>query len=211
MTDEIKQNNIDEQGQPMFEGERKEKRFIYASTGRRLVAALIDLIIFLGLSYLMNLWVDPMVSGWFEAEKKVLYFATLISSLPIAILVYFVPSLFFKDGRTLGKKLMKLKLIRRDGGEATSMYVFVRTILGFYAIEYFTSVFFTVQIPIILFISALLTIVDKYHRAFHDFFAGTLVVEEKQEDYTIVKYMPGKKVDNEFGDDENKAAEVHRR
>lgn len=178
---------------------KKESRYMIATNGKRTVAGLIDFAIFIVLTNLMMLWVSPAVNGWFEGSsaQKIMYFSTLISSLPIAVIVYFIPTLFFKNGKTLGKYIMHLQVIRKHGVPVDNMFMFFRTIIGFYVFEYFTEVFMG-GIPVFLILSAIFIFIDKRRRAFHDLIASTLVVEDEKEEFKVVKYKTKKEIKEEI-------------
>ena len=49
--------------------------------------------------------------------------------------LYFVVPLCFKQGRTLGKKIFGLAVVRTNGVKLTNPILFARSLIGFYAIE----------------------------------------------------------------------------
>ena len=49
--------------------------------------------------------------------------------------LYFVVPLCFKNGRTLGKKIFGLAVVRTNGVKLTNPILFARSLIGFYAIE----------------------------------------------------------------------------
>ena len=49
--------------------------------------------------------------------------------------LYFVVPMFFKHGRTLGKKIFGLAVVRTNGVKVTHPIFFARSLIGFYAIE----------------------------------------------------------------------------
>ncbi len=185
----------------------KEFRYVLAPLFPRFIAFAIDFVIFLGLVYLMTLWVTPLFTSWLgeayvvEHAKRFAYFVSLASSIVPAVLVFFVPTLFFKNGKTLGKKIFHLRVIKKDGTDFATFMVFFRFIVGFYVIEYLTSFFFN-GIPVILLLSGVFCFLRPNHQSLQDFFSGALVVNDQQEKFWIEKEIPEEEVKKE------KAADV---
>lgn len=103
---------------------------------------------------------------------------------------YFVIPLFLKHGRTLGKKIFGLAVIRTSGVKLTNPILFVRSLIGVYAIETMfplTLVLLTLfgtlgsvgLITIILFAILQIGVViyTKTNSAVHDLLADTVVVD----------------------------------
>lgn len=97
-----------------------------AAIGDRLLAFLIDFIIMAGISLIIALVYDATVG--FSTESKVIY----------GILLLLVPFSFYhplleilNNGQSIGKRLMKIKVIRMDGTEPT---------IGNYIIRWLTRI-----------------------------------------------------------------------
>ena len=61
---------------------------------------------------------------------------TVTGSLLVGTAIwYFVIPIFFKHGRTLGKKIFGLAVVRTNGVKLTNPVLFARSLIGFYAIE----------------------------------------------------------------------------
>lgn len=108
----------------------------------------------------------------------------LVIGASISLLViYLVLPLCFKDGATFGKKMLHLCLINKLEFSVTKSQIVLRqlpTILFASIILYFANFNIAVMvISIVIFLSYLLSIFDKDHRAVHDFIAGTLVIDAK--------------------------------
>ena len=81
----------------------------------------------------------------FKSDESVWALAQDITTLQIIqisfdlfvseILVFFVLPLIFKNGQTLGKKLMRLGLVNSKGLKVANWAVFARFIIGIYAVE----------------------------------------------------------------------------
>jgi len=92
--------------------------------------------------------------------------------------VFLVPTLILKDGKTIGKKIMKLRLITLNGDPVRPVIMMFRTMIGMWAIEYVTSVMFS-YIGVLL--SILFTILTKRQSAIHDIIGRTMVVRDEKQ------------------------------
>lgn len=116
---------------------------------------------------------------------------TITFSLLIAhlILEFFVP-LLFKNGQTLGKKIFGVGVMRIDGVKISPVILFVRTVLGKYAVETMIPVF--VLISLVLNTASIVTLLllfllivaqiallffTKANTPLHDMLAGTVTVD----------------------------------
>jgi uncharacterized RDD family membrane protein YckC len=152
-----------------------------ASFGKRLLAFLIDLIIVIIVSLvLFFLIVKPL--GIFDLENYqfgenivkgafdiVMVLGVLFLIFPLCLLVGFLYDclmISFSNQATIGKKLMKLKVVKIDGASLTGFEVFTRTI----------AKFVTGFIFIFLWLICLFT---DQNQTLHDKIAGSLVVNEE--------------------------------
>ena len=116
----------------------------------------------------------------------VITFSLLITHL----LLEFVVPLFFKNGQTLGKKIFGVGVMRMDGVKISPVLLFVRTVLGKYAVETMIPVFVlislvlgtadivTVILLFVLIVAQLtLLIVTPTNTPLHDMLAGTVTVD----------------------------------
>lgn len=120
----------------------------------------------------------------------------ILGILFIVEIVYFcvIPRYVFK-GQTIGKKILKIKIINNNGSEATFMNLFRRDLLGVVIVEgsfaplsnYIRNVLmpYVGRIPvqylvylftIISLVSVSLLVFEKNGRMFHDYIGGTKVV-----------------------------------
>lgn len=106
-------------------------------------------------------------------------FTKIIDSTWAVLLVYVVPTLFFKNGRTIGKKIMKLLVIDSFGQPIKVFPYLFRELIGFWALEVATS-FLLYFFPILI-VGVVYICLSKKGRALHDVFFGTYVVNEKKE------------------------------
>lgn len=127
------------------------------------------------------------------AYNMVVNLTMLISSfsilLAIGALEFAVP-LILKDGRTLGKKIFGLCLVRTDCVRISTVQLFVRAILGKFAVETMIPVFLvlmlfwgitglpgTVLILGLLLAEVLCVLLTRKNSALHDLLAGTAVAD----------------------------------
>lgn len=111
-----------------------------------------------------------------------LFFAFIVTELAIP--------LFFKNGQTLGKKMLSLAVMRVDGVRISSFQMFVRSVFGKFLMETTIPVlvimleFFgamsgmgLIITLLIFFIQVVLLIVTKNNSTIHDYLAVTVVVD----------------------------------
>ncbi len=117
----------------------------------------------------------------------------LIISLGIffaVLVVDFIVPLILKDGKTFGKKIFGLGVMRVDHVKVTPLFMFIRTILGKYTIELMVPVLLifmiyfgmigsvgTMVIIGLLVLQIVCMIVTKTNSCIHDLLAGTVVID----------------------------------
>ena len=120
-------------------------------------------------------------------EKRATVYPLLIA-IPIALAVFYLAfPLIFRDGQSLGKKIMKLAVIRQDGYASTRPQILLRQLPSI-VIVIVLFVFLPWSIAAIsslglLILSYALSIFTPNHRAVHDFIAFTRVVDDKESIY----------------------------
>ena len=87
-----------------------------------------------------NLVNEKMANNKDVAETNVEIITRVLVSLAISVLIadlvyYFIIPLFFKNGRSLGKKMFGLAVVRTNGVKASTLVLFIRSMIGIYAIE----------------------------------------------------------------------------
>ena len=128
-----------------------------------------------------------------QTYNMMFYLTLVIVTLAILIshiLLYFIVPLLFKNGQTLGKKIFSLAVMRTDYVRVTHPVMFVRSILGLFAVEtmvpvvllvmlYFGSIGFVgILVMLLIFILQIgLLIATSNNTAIHDSFASTVVVD----------------------------------
>lgn len=145
---------------------------------RRVIAALIDgaiiSVIARGLALLLGVGLDDQFAGDSSllapssAPLLVVLFTLTVTGL------YLPPTMVITDGRTIGKLVLGIRVVREDEqpmtiGRATFRELVVKEVfIGLLPIVYF------ILIPA----DALFPLVDKENRAIHDFMARTRVVKQ---------------------------------
>ena len=124
----------------------------------------------------------------------------LADSMIALFLIYILPVIFFKNGRTFGKKIFGLLVVDHVGRPIQNFMYLFRTFIGFWAIEYVSSVFLSF-IPIL--VSAIFTFISKKQKSIHDLIFGTYVVSEQMEDRVIIYEKPVEPIEEEGQVDED--------
>ena len=128
-----------------------------------------------------------------HAYNMVVNLTMLIASLSILVSVSaleFVVPLLFKEGRTLGKAIFSLCVVRTDCVRVNTMQLFVRTILGKFTIETMIPVYLllmlywgitdltgTLVLGALLLAQLIILIATKKNSGIHDLLAGTAVAD----------------------------------
>ena len=125
----------------------------YAGFGQRFLAALLDGLIIFAVSVLLNMVLSAVRLGMLG----------VIAQLAVSIAYY----VFYqkKQGQTLGKKVMNIKVVDASGKTPTEVTFFLREIIG-----KFVS-------AIILMIGYLFPLWDAKRQALHDKIVNTYVVK----------------------------------
>ena len=105
-------------------------------------------------------------------------------------IVTFVVPLVFGNGQTLGKKVFGVAVMRKDGVKISPVILFVRTILGKYAVETMVPVFIIIMILLevmgligmitlggLLLLQIVLVFTSKANAALHDRLSHTVCVD----------------------------------
>ncbi len=113
-----------------------------------------------------------------------------ISILVAMIILEFVLPLIFKNGRTLGKKIFGLAVVRTNGVKMSTPALFIRSILGKCTMETMVPVFIVIMIlsgslgivgfvvlALIAILQIVVIIVTKTNSAIHDLISDTAVVD----------------------------------
>ena len=115
---------------------------------------------------------------------------TVVSTLISYLVLEFVVPLLFGHGRTLGKKIFGLGVMRTNSVKATNMVLFVRMLFGKFTIETMVPIFILIMMffgiigivgPIVLLGMVVLEIIamcaTRTNSAIHDLISDTVVVD----------------------------------
>ena len=94
---------------------------------------------------------------------------------------YLIFPLIFKNGQTLGKKLMKIAVVTKNGYRIKFVNLLMRNIVGLYLFDLVVSYLFmfSFNIPIIVLVSFIWAICTKGKRTVHDLIANTYIADEE--------------------------------
>ena len=130
------------------------------------------------------------VRAYTMAQQLPLLFVTFGVLFGVLVMEFAVP-LMFGNGQTLGKKIFGVALMRVDGIKLTSLQLFVRTILGKFAVElmipifiFFNLYFFGsinligIAVLVLLAIGQIICLImTRTWSLLHDVMAGTVAVD----------------------------------
>ncbi|GHV54463.1 hypothetical protein FACS1894216_14530 [Synergistales bacterium] len=110
-------------------------------------------------------------SGW--AILAILMSVSFIGCITVGYIAYLALNIYFlyRNGQTVGKKLMGIKIVSKDGGRASLPGIIFLRMLGMFILEI---------IPLIgwsIFFINLFFIFRSDRRMIHDFLAGTVVIK----------------------------------
>ena len=114
-----------------------------------------------------------------------------IGMLGATLITYFFVPLILKNGQTIGKKIMRIALINREGIRVRNINLFIRALFGVYVVELMVPFYcivyilsgspgalFTLAILLgILLADVFLVIGTRYGMSIHDLIGKTIVVE----------------------------------
>jgi uncharacterized RDD family membrane protein YckC len=134
----------------------------------------------------------------------------------IGTLFSVIMPLYFKNGQTLGKKLMKIALAKKDGTKITNKNLFLRYYVGAFLIEsvlvyalYYLAIGMTAYV--LWMFTALMVAFFPLGRCLHDYVGGTVVVDISNS--TIMteeekEYMLSQQDNFRIGDDDRAPRKV---
>ena len=166
----------------------KAYRHVIAHKGKRFLAFLIDVGLLVGLILLVRQpfidWMAKLFQVTLEHSTPEEMFAVerfyqgvdAILGLPMVILVYLVPPLYFKNGQTIGKRILGLALIQKNGDPPRLIHLMKRSLIGFWL---FTYVFSILVYFATFFMTVAFFIANRQGKAIHDIIGGTIVVEKE--------------------------------
>lgn len=136
----------------------------YAGFVSRLIAWIIDRLVIAGTFFITG-WIASFVLDTFPFENQTyqLVVLALVVLVDISFYLFYFIGLWMISGQTLGKSLMRLRIIRADGGRLKLRNAIIR----------FVAIGLS---GLLLFMGYLMVIVDRRRQALHDKIAGTIVV-----------------------------------
>lgn len=133
---------------------------------------------------------DEEAMHTYNVVVNLILLMTSLGILAGIVLMEFVVPLFFGNGQTLGKKIFGICLMRTDGVKLNTMQLFVRTVLGKFAIETMIPVYILLMLYMgaanifnlllltaIALAQAVIVVVTRNNSLIHDLLAGTVVVD----------------------------------
>ena len=146
-----------------------------------------------------------------ELTQKITAYTMLfyiLALIPSILIVYLLIPMLFKDGTTLGKKMLQMKIVdAKTGRNPTKFQLFVRFVF-FAFLQIVLGIFTYGMIPVI---SIIIIFVNKKRQTIHDLIASTLIVcnnysEESnraKEDIIEIVYDDGITEENDNKGEEN--------
>lgn len=130
---------------------------------------------------------DPEVSEVYNRLYRRALTGIELSFLLSYLIIDFLLPLLFKNGQTIGKRLLGLAVTRRDGSQVSTITLLSRTVLGKFVLEalipvmvVFSFFFSSIGLISILFVAAILianiVLLFKKGTQLHDLMADTMVV-----------------------------------
>lgn len=126
-----------------------------ASIGERMAAQLIDWVAMLAYFFLMRYFFD--MAGLYSTSLTLLF-------IILPILFYSLLCEVFNNGQSLGKHIMKIRVVMKDGSTPT---------LGSYLLRW---LLWTVDGPTLSFLGVLVILINRHNQRLGDLAAGTMVV-----------------------------------
>lgn len=137
----------------------------------------------------------------------------LCSLIPAVLVTYLLFPMIFKDGNTLGKKILQMRVVDMTrGGNASKFKLFVRFIFS----SLINLVFAYYSFGLTLIVQLIILIFSKNHQMLHDFISKTCVVRNqfstsdkdiKPKDLVEIKYDDGVIENDETITEENNGHE----
>jgi len=136
-----------------------------ASIGERMGAFAIDFVLIMGYGYLASVIID--LSGY-SLSTNPWEFSAISSVLMLPAAFYSLVAESLMQGQTVGKRILKIRVLKIDGYQASFADFFIRWL------------FALVEVALFLGSAALISIISsKYSQRLGDFAAGTAVITER--------------------------------
>lgn len=152
--------------------------FNTASVGERILAYLIDFVIFI--AYFVLMYAVLNVDAWYTGDDSAIMMAINgLVSLPVLFYALALENLM--EGQTVGKKVLKIKVIKIDGYQSGFIDYVIRWIFRIIEVT-----------PPLSFIGLIIMIVSNKTQRLGDMAAGTAVIDLKNKitiNHTILKEL----------------------
>ena len=157
--------------------EQVELEFAVAGIGSRFVAVLLDHLVQLGILFLL-LFASAVLFGALANRTSTMgkwLIAIFIATDFLVIWGYFTLCEAFWNGQTLGKRVMKLRVIKDSGRQITFFEALSRNLLRF--VDY---------LPALYLVGVITMLCTKRHQRLGDLAAGTIVVHERSDEQPLL-------------------------
>ncbi|MCH1626699.1 RDD family protein [Ferdinandcohnia quinoae] len=148
-------------------------QFQLAGLGSRTAAFLLDQILLQIINISVFIILLIIMYGeprwWFLGEQSSIPIALTIIGLFLLNWGYFFACEFFSGGRTLGKKLLGIRVIQENGHSITLLSSFIRNLLRIID-----------SLPVSYFLGMIMIFFHSKHKRLGDIVAGTIVVHERR-------------------------------
>ena len=180
-------------------------QFQIAGLGSRAAAFLIDQLLLMAVNALTILIIGIFTYFFYVHEEVFLPIFLSMNTVPLAIAIivlfvlnwgYFFAYEFFSGGRTIGKKLVGIRVIQENGHSLTLLSSFIRNLLRIID-----------SLPASYFLGMIMIFFHSKHKRLGDVVAGTIVVRErktkKKNTWPIEKEIQARGVSKDFLQIEN--------
>jgi len=144
----------------------------YAGFFIRLISTFTDLFLIVIPIVIFYIYLIPglkeqFINGFLNNDSLLLTFQILVNT---TVGVSIISMLYFWNGATFGKKLMNIRIVKKNGDKLT----FIDAVRHYLS----TMIYF---IPFVFIISIILVFIRKDRRTLHDFLAGTVVIHNQND------------------------------
>lgn len=132
---------------------------------------------------------EKMIKAYNVVLNLTMIIAVISVLISVIILEFLVPLIFFKNGRTIGKKIFGLAVVSNNGVKAKNLQLFVRAVLGKFTIELMIPIFLIILLLfqilgiesviglfILIIIQVFIFFSDRQRPFFHDKLSLTCVI-----------------------------------
>jgi uncharacterized RDD family membrane protein YckC len=142
-----------------------------AGIGYRVLAYLVDVLALLSVSlvlYFAYSFIGPSAVELYQDAPRVLKVIALVAGF-VVLWVYWTAMEVFWNGQTLGKRVMHIRVVRKDGSPVTAFESAVRNLLR--VVDFMPACY-----PV----GVVTMLIDAQHRRIGDLVAGTLLIRDER-------------------------------